>query len=48
MGLLGPNGAGKSTTAHILCGLIHATSGHALVDGLDTQHDMYKIHQILG
>lgn len=35
MGFLGPNGAGKSTTLNILTGYLSATSGSALVDGID-------------
>ena len=34
-GLLGPNGAGKSTTFKMMCGLMHPTSGTALVEGVD-------------
>ena len=34
-GLLGPNGAGKSTTFKMLCGLLKASSGEALVAGLN-------------
>jgi len=34
-GLLGPNGAGKSTTFKMLCGLLPASSGDALVAGYD-------------
>src|SRR5690606_34623176 len=34
-GLLGPNGAGKSTTFKMLCGLLPASSGEALVAGFN-------------
>jgi ABC-2 type transport system ATP-binding protein len=33
VGLLGPNGAGKSTLVKIACGLVHATSGTAAING---------------
>ena len=35
VGFLGPNGAGKTTTIKILTNLISATSGHALLNGVD-------------
>lgn len=35
--MLGPNAAGKTTTLKILAGLIKATSGKALIGGLDVQ-----------
>jgi ABC-2 type transport system ATP-binding protein len=34
-GLLGANGAGKSTTFRMLCGLLPASGGRLLVDGMD-------------
>jgi len=34
-GLLGANGAGKSTTFRMLCGLLPASGGKLLVDGMD-------------
>jgi ABC-2 type transport system ATP-binding protein len=33
VGFLGPNGAGKTTTLKVLSGLLHPTSGEALVEG---------------
>jgi ABC-2 type transport system ATP-binding protein len=33
-GFLGPNGAGKTTTLRMLLGLVHATAGEALVEGV--------------
>lgn len=38
-GLLGPNGAGKSTTLKMLTHLINATSGQALLNGVDVTKD---------
>ncbi len=34
-GFVGPNGAGKTTTMRITCGLLKATSGTVLVDGVN-------------
>ncbi len=36
-GLLGANGAGKTTTLRIVAGLIAATGGRVLIDGIDVQ-----------
>lgn len=36
-GLLGPNGAGKSTLLYLIAGLLNASSGHVLLDGVDTR-----------
>ncbi|MEI7490979.1 MAG: ABC transporter ATP-binding protein [Bacteroidota bacterium] len=47
-GLLGPNGAGKTTTISILCGLFHATSGSARIDGMDIHSHLNEIKRIIG
>ena len=39
--LLGPNGAGKTTLISIVCGIVNASSGTILADGLDIVRD-YK------
>jgi ABC-2 type transport system ATP-binding protein len=45
-GFLGANGAGKSTTIRMLCGLLQATAGTAMVGGfnINTQTDQVKQH----
>ncbi|MSU51230.1 MAG: LPS export ABC transporter ATP-binding protein [Opitutus sp.] len=35
VGLLGPNGAGKTTTFYMVVGLVPATAGRVLLDGVD-------------
>lgn len=47
-GFLGPNGAGKTTTIRLLLNLIHPTSGHARVFGLDSRRDSLEIRRRLG
>ena len=39
VGFLGPNGAGKTTTMKMFTGLISATSGNALINGVDVSKD---------
>ena len=39
VGFLGPNGAGKTTTMKIFTGLIGASSGSALINGVDVEKD---------
>ena len=39
VGFLGPNGAGKTTTMKMFTGLISATSGNALINGVDVAKD---------
>ena len=47
-GFLGPNGSGKSTTIRILCGLLHPTSGRAIVAGYDVVESPELIRQNIG
>ncbi len=39
VGFLGPNGAGKTTTMKVFTGLIRATEGSALINGVDVNKD---------
>jgi len=39
VGFLGPNGAGKTTTMKMFTGLISATSGNTLINGIDVSKD---------
>jgi len=47
-GFLGPNGAGKTTTIRILLDLVRATSGRALIDGLDCRTASLQIRRRIG
>lgn len=47
-GFLGPNGAGKTTTMHMLCTLLRADSGTALVAGHDIRQDPNSVRRALG
>ncbi len=47
-GFLGPNGSGKSTTIRMLCGVLHPTSGKALVMGRDVTRETEAVRQSLG
>ena len=47
-GFLGPNGAGKTTTINILCGLMRASAGTAIIAGHDLNSDLPKIKSKIG
>jgi ABC-2 type transport system ATP-binding protein len=46
--LLGPNGAGKTTLIGIICGLVNATAGRALVDGHDITREARAARALIG
>jgi ABC-2 type transport system ATP-binding protein len=47
-GLIGPDGAGKTSMYRILCTLLLADEGTALVDGYDTVKEMEQIRKRVG
>ena len=47
-GLLGPNGAGKTTLFRLLMGILKATQGTLLVDGLDAFEDRVAVKRLVG
>lgn len=46
--LLGPNGAGKTTLISIICGMVNASSGQVLVNGLDHVRDFREARKLIG
>jgi ABC-2 type transport system ATP-binding protein len=46
--LLGPNGAGKTTLISIVCGIVTATQGTVLADGLDIVRDYRAARSRIG
>ncbi len=48
IGFLGPNGAGKTTTMRILTCFMPATSGTALVDGIDCAEHPLEVRRRIG
>jgi ABC-2 type transport system ATP-binding protein len=47
-GLLGPNGAGKTTLFRLLMGILKATHGTLMVDGLDAFEDRVAVKRLVG
>ena len=47
-GFVGPNGAGKTTTMKIMCGLIKATSGELLIDGVNVLKKSADVRRKIG
>lgn len=48
LGFLGPNGAGKSTTMNILTGYLSATSGDALINGINILENPTEAKKLIG
>lgn len=48
IGLLGPNGAGKTTLIRILCGLVLADTGRAVVNGFDVREHGLEARRTIG
>lgn len=47
-GFVGPNGAGKTTTMRIMCGLIKATAGNVVIDGVNVLKRPAEVKRLIG
>lgn len=47
-GFVGPNGAGKTTTMRIMAGLLTATEGSVLMDGIDATKNPKALRERIG
>ena len=48
LGYIGPNGAGKSTTLKMLTGVLHPSSGHVAVCGLEPVRERLRLARRIG
>ncbi|GFP77172.1 ABC transporter ATP-binding protein [Clostridium fungisolvens] len=48
LAFIGPNGAGKSTTIKMMTGILHSTSGHIEVAGMDPAKDRKQLSYNIG
>lgn len=47
-GFVGPNGAGKTTTMRIMAGLLTATEGSVMIDGIDATKNPKALRERIG
>jgi len=47
-GFVGPNGAGKTTTMRIMAGLLNATGGNVIIDGVDVTKSPRALREKIG
>jgi ABC-2 type transport system ATP-binding protein len=47
-GFVGPNGAGKTTTMRIMAGLLNATSGSVIIDGVEVTKNPRALREKIG
>ena len=46
-GIVGPDGAGKSTLLRMMAGIMIPSSGNIIIDGIDVEHNRFKIKESL-
>jgi ATP-binding cassette subfamily A (ABC1) protein 3 len=48
MAVLGHNGAGKTTAIYMLTGMLHMSSGEAIINGRSVKHNIEEVRQNIG